>query len=94
MKDETPGVADPLLRPAQVRAAFGGVSESALYEWINLGLIPPPVRLSRRVTGWPRSVVERVMAERAAGNLPRVDREAVRKARREARAARAAKAAA
>jgi predicted DNA-binding transcriptional regulator AlpA len=90
MQDNTPETfkaGDPLLRPAQVRAELGGIAESTLYEWVHCGLIPPPVRMSARVTGWPRSVVDRIKIDRAAGKLPRVDREAVRAARRAARAA-------
>jgi predicted DNA-binding transcriptional regulator AlpA len=77
---------DPLIRPAQMRVELGGIGESTLYEWVALGLIPPPVRMSRRVTGWPRSVVDAIKAARAAGELPAVNREAIRAQRRAARA--------
>jgi predicted DNA-binding transcriptional regulator AlpA len=80
---------DELIRPTAMRREMGGIAISTLYDWIATGLVPPPVRMSPRVVGWPRSVVERIKAERAAGNLPRVDREAIRRQRREARAAQA-----
>jgi predicted DNA-binding transcriptional regulator AlpA len=83
-------VGDPLIRPAQMRVELGNIGESTLYEWVALGLIPPPVRMSRRVVGWPRTMVDRNKAERAAGVLPAVDRQALRARRRAARAAQAA----
>lgn len=81
---------DEFVRNPQVRKELGGISESTQYEWLSAGILPPLDRLSTRVVGYWRSRLETIKADRAAGNLPRVDREAVRAARRAARAARAA----
>jgi predicted DNA-binding transcriptional regulator AlpA len=91
MKDaDRQTAADEFVRNAQVRRELGGISESTQYEWLAAGILPPLDRLSTRVVGYWRSRLETIKADRAAGNLPRVDREAVRRQRREARAAQAA----
>lgn len=87
---EHPAAPDEFVRNPQVRKELGGISESTLYEWLAAGVLPPLDHLSTRVAGYWRSRFERIKADRAAGMPPRVDREAVRAARRAARAAKAA----
>lgn len=41
---------DPLLTRTQVRALFGGIARNTLHNWELTGKLPPPVRLSTRVS--------------------------------------------
>jgi predicted DNA-binding transcriptional regulator AlpA len=47
---------DRLLRPAEA-AAMLRVSTATLYRLVKAGKLPPPRRLTHRVSGWPHSVI-------------------------------------
>ena len=38
------------------------VAHSTLWEWVNIGKFPAPLKLSKRVTVWKRSDVEEFIA--------------------------------
>jgi len=35
-----------------------GIGRSTLYEWMNAGRFPPPVKIGRRLIAWPASTVQ------------------------------------
>jgi predicted DNA-binding transcriptional regulator AlpA len=53
---------DPLITRGQALELLGGVSRRTLYNWVQSGRLPPPVRLSPRVVGWRRSTLEALLA--------------------------------
>lgn len=54
---------DPLITRKQAgEKYFAGVSRSTLGRWVASGKLPPIIRVSRRVQGWRRSVLDQVMA--------------------------------
>lgn len=56
-----PNDIDPLLTRTQVRALFGGIARNTLRNWEQSGKLPAPVRLSDRVIGWRKSVIEALL---------------------------------
>lgn len=42
-----------------------GMSRSTIYEYMNKGEFPRPVRLTARAVAWPESVISDWLAERA-----------------------------
>ncbi|MBU2723596.1 helix-turn-helix domain-containing protein [Acidithiobacillus ferridurans] len=51
------------LRPADA-ANYLGVSKTTLYRMVNSGELPPLMRLSPRVTGWPVQILNKHLVER------------------------------
>lgn len=43
------------------------ISKSTLHEWINDGLLPPPVNLGRRAVGWYKHEIEHLLIAMGAG---------------------------
>jgi len=56
---------DPLIPRKDARALLGGIAKGTMQNWEKEGRLPPPIRLSARVIGWRKSVLEAVL-ERAA----------------------------
>lgn len=50
---------DPIVRRTQLAKELD-VSRTTLWNWIRLGIIPPPTRIGPRTEGWRRSVVEKI----------------------------------
>lgn len=62
---------DKILRLAQVLDRFP-VSKSSWYDGIRSGRYPPPLRISERLSGWPASVIDELIAEQKPQDLPKV----------------------
>lgn len=57
---------DPLISRKQARANyFAGVSDRTLRRWEAAGKLPPVTRVSRRVNGWRKSVLDQFLATNA-----------------------------
>ena len=55
-------VIDPLISREQARVNyFAGVSDRTLRRWEAEGKLPPVTRVSRRVNGWRKSVLDRLL---------------------------------
>ena len=46
-----------------VRAAFGGVCAGTIYNWVNQGILPRPVKMGKRASGWFEEDIARRQAE-------------------------------
>lgn len=56
-------VIDPLISREQARVNyFAGVSDRTLRRWEAEGKLPPVTRVSRRVNGWRKSVLDQFLA--------------------------------
>ncbi|MFO1360559.1 helix-turn-helix transcriptional regulator [Plasticicumulans sp.] len=55
-----------ILRRPAVTETYG-IGRSTIYELAATGLLPRPVRLTARATGWPAAELEQVFAARVAG---------------------------
>lgn len=49
---------DPIVRPSELREELG-TSKTTIWRWTRDGYLPKPVRLGKRNTGWPRSVIDK-----------------------------------
>jgi prophage regulatory protein len=56
-----------LMRLPRVREVFGGMSKPTVYEHVNAGLMPLPVKTGPRGSAWPSDEIELVVAARIAG---------------------------
>lgn len=56
---------DRIFRPKDAAAKLG-VVRPTLYRWIDLGLLPPPIRLGLRATGWRESALDEFLTRREA----------------------------
>ena len=56
-------VAEKHLRRPAVEAATG-LSRSTLYDMMDRGEFPRPVRVGRRAVAWPESVIQQWLADR------------------------------
>ena len=57
---------DPLISRRQARVNyFAGVSGRTLRRWEAAGKLPPVTRVSRRVNGWRKSVLDQFLATSA-----------------------------
>ncbi|MBS0338346.1 MAG: AlpA family phage regulatory protein [Proteobacteria bacterium] len=74
-----------ILRRPDVTATYG-LGRSTIYELAAAGLLPRPVRIGARATGWPAEELEQVFRARVAG----ADEAAVRALVAELHAARTA----
>ena len=54
---------DPLMRAAEVRAAFGNLAPATFYDWIKLGIIPAGQRIDPRsdIPFWRQSVIKAIL---------------------------------
>lgn len=41
-----------IMRMPAVTAALGDVCPATIYNWVNLGLLPKPVKIGPRASGW------------------------------------------
>ena len=60
---------DRILRRPAVEARIG-LSRSTIYEGIASGCFPKPIRIGRRAVGWPESVIDAWLKERASKPFP------------------------
>ena len=58
---------DDILRKQRVKSAFGNIGNSTIYNWVELMLLTPPVKIGLRASGWPQSEIEAISAARIAG---------------------------
>ena len=58
---------DRLLRVLDLKATFG-CSRATVYDWIKRGLIPPPVKISERMSVWPKHEIDTIIEARKAGH--------------------------
>ncbi|MEN8131867.1 MAG: AlpA family phage regulatory protein [Pseudomonadota bacterium] len=58
-----------MLRKPSVRQRTG-YANSTLYARIEKGLFPPPVRIGKKMSGWPDTEVDAVIAATVAGYPP------------------------
>ncbi len=56
-------MADQHLRRTAVEAATG-LSRSSIYDMMDRGEFPRPVRMGRRAVAWPESVIQEWLADR------------------------------
>ena len=66
MKNFTRNKTGNLLRIPRVKAAFG-CCKATIYTWIREGLFTPPVRVGKRMSGWPEKEVNAIIAARILG---------------------------
>lgn len=57
---------DPLIPRNQAGQMLGGVTRRTLANWVAAGRLPPPVRLSPRVSGWRLSTLQALLQGGAA----------------------------
>lgn len=55
---------DRVLRP-KLAAAKLGCSRQTLYTWIAAGILPRPIRLGLKATGWRESDLDKWLSKRA-----------------------------
>ncbi|MFT6296948.1 MAG: prophage regulatory protein [Yoonia sp.] len=60
---------EPHLRRSAVEAATG-LSRSTLYQMMNSGDFPRPIRIGQRAVAWPESAVLAWLASRPTANPP------------------------
>ena len=77
MKNFTRNKTGNLLRIPRVKAAFG-CCKATVYIWIKEGLFTPPVRVGKRMSGWPENEVDAIVAARILGKSDDVIRAMVR----------------
>ena len=58
--------ADCIYRPT-IAAGYLGISLQSIYRFVRLGLLPPPIKLGLRASGWRRSDLDKFIEERANG---------------------------
>ena len=58
--------AGDLLRMPRIKNAFG-CCRATIYNWIKDGLFTPPVRVGKRISGWPEKEVNAIVAARILG---------------------------
>jgi predicted DNA-binding transcriptional regulator AlpA len=64
-RDEGAVINDPLITRKQARENyFAGVSGRTLRRWEAEGKLPPPIRVSPRVQGWRKSILDGFLAAR------------------------------
>lgn len=56
---------DPLIARKDARALLGGIAKRTMQNWEKSGRLPPPIRLSPRVIGWRKSVLDALLQESA-----------------------------
>jgi prophage regulatory protein len=56
-----------ILRMPAVKAETGWRSHASIYNAINAGLFPEPVKIGQRSVGWPDDEVKAICAARIAG---------------------------
>jgi len=61
---------NPMLRIRQVMQQTG-YSRSTLYDYIQRGLFPAPVKMGERVSAWPAREISAITAARTAGKPAR-----------------------
>ena len=47
---------EQLMRP-RMACELLGIAKSTLYKWVKSGKLPKPIRISHKVSGWPRHVL-------------------------------------
>ena len=52
---------DPLITRKQAAVLLGGVNRSTILRWEAAGRLPAPTRISKRVVGYRRSIVEKLL---------------------------------
>jgi len=56
---------DPIIRPREAMRMLG-IKNTTLYEWVKQGLLPAPIKLGPRATGWRKSTLDAFLDGRAA----------------------------
>lgn len=56
---------DPIIRPRDAMRMLG-IKNTALYQWVKQGLLPPPIKLGPRASGWRKSTLDAYIAKREA----------------------------
>ena len=51
---------------AKEAMAYLSVSSTTLYEWVHKGLLPAPIKLGPRASGWRQSTLDAFIARRQA----------------------------
>lgn len=60
---------DPIIRPRDAMRMLG-IKNTALYQWIKQGLLPAPIKIGPRASGWRKSTLDAFIAKReAAGQV-------------------------
>jgi len=59
---------DIMLRMKDLRIILGKCCRQTIYDKINHGLLPRPVRLGQRMVLWPKSEISAVLAAHLAGH--------------------------
>ena len=69
-----PLVSDPILRSKDVEFALS-VARSTVYRLVKRGELKPPLRISKNIVGWPRSVILAFIAQKVAEAPPLLERQ-------------------
>lgn len=54
---------DPIIRPSAAKHMLG-ITTTTLYDWVKRGLLPRPIKLGPRATGWRKSTLDKFIAQR------------------------------
>lgn len=54
---------DPLITRKQAATLLGGVSRVTIFRWEKSGRLPAPIKVSPRVVGYRRSVIEALLKD-------------------------------
>jgi len=49
------------IKPRDLMRLYG-ISRSTVFRWIKKGVLPQPHRITRRIVGWDRDEIKRVLA--------------------------------
>lgn len=66
---DLPQLSDPLVMAPQARKFLGDINATTLKDWISAGILPPPLRVTKRSIGWRLSTLEKVLERAAAGGV-------------------------
>jgi prophage regulatory protein len=53
-----------IYRMPKMQERNGGVCRATIYLWVKRGILPPPIKLGPRTSGWIASEVEESLARR------------------------------
>lgn len=63
-----PQLADPFVMAPQARKFLGDINATTLNDWITAGILPPPLRVTKRSIGWRLSTLTAVLDRAATGS--------------------------
>lgn len=62
---------DPFVQKPDACVFFGDVSDKTIDNWVETGILPPPIRITERTVGWRLSTLKAVIscAEKKEGKV-------------------------